>query len=508
MTDSPIDWLDDGFDRPKEACGVVGYWTRKDSGLDVAKLCFFGLYALQHRGQESCGIAVTDGNLVHLHRGMGLVSQVFHEENLAPMTGHIAMGHTRYSTTGSNNIANTQPFHLQTLHGPLSVAHNGNITNAGALRKTLMERGVGLVSTTDTEVITQFLAAPPPFKSRNRPHWEERLVNLLQVADGAYSLVIMTQDALFALRDPHGLRPLCVGHIKGDDGKIGGWVVASESSALLTVGAKHLREVKPGEIVRIDARGIQTVHELPARKRPKPALCIFEYVYFARPDSRIQEQTVHVVRQRMGVELAKEAPAEADVVFGVPDSSLPSAMAYAETLGLPYTEGLIKNRYIGRTFIQPSERMRRDAVRLKFNAVRENLAGKRVVVIDDSIVRGTTMGPLVKLIREAGKAKEVHLRIAAPPIKHPCFMGVDLASHDELIAHNKTLAEICKHVGADSLAYLSLEGLHRAVSEGKSSDTGHCDACFSGAYPVDVSEWLSDDGSKHQFETVYAAVED
>jgi amidophosphoribosyltransferase len=499
------DWLDDGFDRPREACGVVGIWTRPEARVDVARLLFFCLYALQHRGQESAGMVVSDGNLTRMHRGMGLVSQVFDEENLAPLKGHFGTGHNRYSTTGGSHISNVQPYHVQTLHGPLTVAHNGNLTNADLLRRRLMERGVGLMSTSDTEVITQFLAAPAPFQRMDKASWVQRLVHLMEVAEGAYSLVVQTEDAIYAMRDPLGLRPLCLGHLKDDDDQVQAWLAASESSALLTIGAKYLREVRPGEIVRIDGDGITSLHEPNPLWRPKPSLCVFEYVYFARPDSKMDEQTVQIVRTRMGTQLAIEAPADADVVFAVPDSSVPSAMAYARQLGLPYTEGLIKNRYIGRTFIQPSEGMRRNAVRLKYNALRDNLEGKRVVMIDDSIVRGTTMGPIVRLVREAGKAKEVHVRVASPPIRHPCFMGVDLATRDQLIAHRMTTEQIREHVGADSLAYLSLPGLHAAVNEGLDGHRGHCDACFSGKYPVDVTAF-DDHDAKHQFEGGPAAM--
>jgi amidophosphoribosyltransferase len=488
--------MDDLLDRPHEECGVVGIWSHPGRKVDVARLMFFCLYALQHRGQESAGIATSDGHQLQVHRGMGLVSQVFTEQNLAPLTGHLGIGHNRYSTTGSSHLANAQPYVLQTLHGPLSVAHNGNVTNAVWMRRHLMERGVGLTSTSDTEAIAQYLAMPPAFQSLIDPGWDKRMARLMEVAEGAYSFAILTRDAVWAMRDPLGMRPLCVGHLK-ENGEIVAWLVASESSALLTIGAKVVRELDPGELVRIDQDGITTVHRAVSPR--KPALCVFEYVYFARPDSMMNTQSVQVVRSRMGRQLAREAPAEADLVFGVPDSSVPAAMAYGEELGIPYREGLIKNRYIGRTFIQPSEALRKNSVRLKFNALRENLEGKRVVMIDDSIVRGTTMGPLVRLVREAGKAKEVHVRVASPPIRHPCFMGVDLASHDQLIAHHMSVEEICKHVGADSLAYLSVEGLHRAVEEGMPAGQGHCNACFTGRYPVDVSEMLGAD-AKHQFE--------
>ncbi|HMV69702.1 MAG TPA: amidophosphoribosyltransferase [Myxococcota bacterium] len=472
----------DELDRPNEACGVVGVFARPGADVDVARTIFFCLYALQHRGQESAGMAVSDGDLVTLHRGMGLVSQVFHERDLAPMRGHFGVGHTRYSTTGGSQLTNAQPTFVQTLHGPLAVGHNGNLTNGEWMRRHLMERGVGLVSTSDTEVITQFLAMPPTFHTLTEPAWERRLVHLQQVAEGAYSLVVMTRDALFAMRDPLGMRPLCLGQLRDAEGATA-WLVASESSALLTVGARSITELKPGEIVRIDADGPRTVHVGAA---PRPALCVFEYVYFARPDSVINGMGVHGTRWRMGLQLAKEAPVEADLVFGVPDSSVPAAMALGEALGIPYREGLIKNRYIGRTFIQPTASLRKNSVLLKFNALRENLEGKRVVMVDDSIVRGTTMGPLVKLVREAGRAREVHVRVASPPVRHPCFMGVDLASHDQLIAHAMSVDEICRHVGADSLAYLSIEGLRAAVGEGPELHSGYCDACFSGRYPVDV----------------------
>jgi amidophosphoribosyltransferase len=474
-------------------CGVVGVWTRKERKIEVARLAFFSLYALQHRGQESAGIATCDGHNLYHHRGMGLVSQVFHEQHLAPLQGHFAIGHNRYSTTGSSSLTNAQPYVLQTLHGPLAVGHNGNLTNAAWMRRHLMERGVGLMSTSDTEAIAQFLATPPAFVSLTEPAWEKRLTQLMDVAEGAYSLVVLTRDGLYAMRDPLGMRPLCIGELRDGEETVG-WMVASESSALLTIGARVVREVRPGEIVRLDDRGVTTVRDPDLFPKRQGALCIFEYVYFARPDSQMNDQNVQIVRSRMGVQLAHESPADADIVFAVPDSSTPAAMAYAETLGLPFREALIKNRYIGRTFIQPSPELRKNSVRLKFNAVREVLEGKRVVMIDDSIVRGTTMGPLVRLVREAGRAAEVHVRIASPPIKHPCFMGVDLASYDQLIAHHMDVEAIRKHVGADSLAYLSVDGLHAAVEQGPSAGRTHCGACFSGRYPVDVRACMAEAG--------------
>jgi len=479
--DEPFAGLEDGLDRPREACGVFGMVA---AGTEAARATFFALYALQHRGQESAGIATSDGTVACVQKGMGLVTQVFNEDNLAPLVGHLAIGHTRYSTTGASQLRNAQPYLIESLQGPLGVAHNGNLTNAQVLRRRLLERGVGLSSTTDTEVIVQLLAAPPPGGERHGPDWVGRIRAFMAQAEGAYSLVLLTRDAVWAVRDPHGLRPFCLGKLV-EDGATVGHAVASESCALSTIGAEMMREIAPGEIVRIDVDGIQSFEGLPGGRR---ALCVFEYVYFARPDSVFEGQSVHAVRQRLGRELAREAPAEADVVIAVPDSSIAAAIAYAQTLGVPYTEGLIKNRYIGRTFIQPSDRLRRSGVRLKYNPLEENLRTRRVVLVDDSIVRGNTAGPLVRMLRDAGAA-EVHLRVSSPPVRHPCFMGVDMATHAELIAHRMSVAEIGAHVGADSLAYLSQEGMMRAITEGLEGDGGHCAACFTGAYPLELDEW-------------------
>lgn len=454
-------------------------------GADVARITFFALYALQHRGQESAGIATSDGHMAYIHKGMGLVSQVFNEENLRPLRGHLAIGHNRYSTTGSSHLRNAQPYLIETMHGPLGVGHNGNLTNSPLLRRKLLERGVGLISSTDSEVITQMLAAPPPNGEPHGPDWEARIAAFMQEAEGAYCLVILTRDAIFAVRDPLGLRPLCLGELPGDNGKPG-YVVASESCALGTIGARYLREVRPGEIVRLDAEGIRSIQGLPPAS--PSALCIFEYVYFARPDSVLEGQTIHRVRQRLGEELAREAPVDADVVVGVPDSATPAAIGYARASGIPFTEGLTKNRYIGRTFIQPDDRLRRAGVHLKYNPLTANLEGRRVVLIDDSIVRGNTAGPLVRLLREGG-AKEVHVRVSSPPVRHPCFMGVDMATHEELIAYQKSVEEIREHIGADSLAYLSHEGMMRAVTAEIGRDAGHCSACFTGRYPIRLETW-------------------
>jgi amidophosphoribosyltransferase len=421
---------------------------------------------------------------------------VFNEDNLRPLKGHLAIGHNRYSTTGGSHLRNAQPYLIETMHGPLGVGHNGNLTNALALRRSLLERGVGLISSSDSEVITQMLAAPPPGAAPGKPDWEARLASFMAEAEGAYSLVILTRDALFGVRDPLGLRPLCIGRVP-ENGHPGGYALASESCALGTIGAEFLREVEPGEIVRLDQAGVHSVQTSPGRR----AFCIFEYVYFARPDSVIENQTVHRVRQRLGEALACEAPAEADIVVGVPDSATPAAIGYAIASGLPYTEGLTKNRYIGRTFIQPDDRLRRAGVHLKYNPLRANLEGKRVVLVDDSIVRGNTAGPLVRLLREGG-ALEVHVRVSSPPVRFPCFMGIDMARGEELIGHARSVEQIRQHIGADSLAYLSHEGMVRAVQSGIDGHPGHCSACFTGVYPIPLEEyWTSKE--KLAFEGVW-----
>lgn len=464
---------DDELDRPHEECGVFGIYARD---TDVARVSFFALYALQHRGQESAGIATSDGISAAVHKDMGLVAQVFNETNLSGLEGHLAIGQTRYSTTGSSHLRNAQPYLIETMHGPLGVGHNGNLTNAPHLRNRLLERGVGLTSSTDSEVITQMLAAPTP-DSGSGPDWEARIASFMDAAEGAYSLVVLTRDAVFGVRDPHGFRPLSIGRLES-----GGYVLASESCALGTVGASFVREVDPGEIIRLDDAGFHSVRRPAASP---PALCVFEYVYFARPDSVLEGQTIHRVRQRLGERLAAEAPAAADVVVGVPDSATPAAIGYANASGIPYTEGLTKNRYIGRTFIQPSEQLRRSGVHLKYNPLESNLSGKRVVLVDDSIVRGTTAGPLVALLREGGAA-EVHVRVSSPPVRHPCFMGIDMADSEQLIGFVKSIEEIRVHIGADSLAYLSEQGMMDAVHAGTSGSAGHCKACFSGEYPIEL----------------------
>jgi len=452
----------------KESCGVVGIYA---PGEDVARLTYFALYSLQHRGQESAGIATSDGHVANIHKSMGLVAQVFTEENLHPLKGYIAIGHNRYSTSGSSRLKNAQPYLIETWYGPLGVAHNGNLTNAASLRRDLLQAGVGLRSSSDSEVITQLLAG---CKGET---WEERIAQFMRRAEGAYSLTILTRTALFAVRDPWGFRPLCYGRLGG------GWVIASESCALDTIGAEYVREIEPGEIITVDDYGLRSVQ---GREPEKRSLCTFEHIYFARPDSLFDGHVIHQVRQALGKEVAREHPIDGDVVVAVPDSAIPAAIGYALESGIPFTEGLIKNRYIGRTFIEPSDRLRRAGVALKFNPLTDNLAGKRVVLVDDSIVRGTTSGPLVRLLRQAG-ADEVHIRVSSPPIRFPCFMGVDMAAHGELIASRMTVSEIERYLGCDSLAYLSLEGMMRAIGE---AGEAYCNACFTGRYPLELGEQL------------------
>ena len=450
----------------KEACGVFGVYAPDE---DVARLTFFGLYALQHRGQESAGIAVSDGRTIRIHKTMGLVSQVFTEDALRSLQGHLAIGHNRYSTTGSSKACNAQPFLIETALGPLALAHNGNLTNAASLRWELLQRGVGLSSSSDTEVIVQMLAGA------TGDTWEARLQDFMCRARGAYSLTILSRQAMYAVRDPWGFRPLCVGRLNDS-----GWVVASESCVLATIGAEYVREVRPGEIIRFDEDGMTVLPGVPPAERQ--ALCVFEYIYFARPDSILNGLLVHRVRRWLGVRLAQEHPVEADMVMGVPDSATAHAIGYAWQAGIPFGEGLMKNRYIGRTFIQPDERLRRLGVALKFNPLPDSLRGKRLVLVDDSIVRGNTSRPIVALLRQAGVA-EVHMRIASPPIRHPCFMGVDMATYEELIAHRLSVPEIREYLGVDSLGYLSLEGLSEVIGE---VSQGLCMACFSGQYPLEL----------------------
>ncbi len=461
-------------DSPKEECGVIGVFAPDE---DVARMTFFGLYALQHRGQEAAGMAVADGRAMSIHKGVGLVSQVFTSSVMDKLSGHYAIGHTRYSTTGSSSERNAQPFMIETMHGPLALAHNGNLVNSAELREELMQQGVGLSSSSDTEVMTMMLA-----RNGGRT-WEERIKYAMKKWVGAYSLVILTRDSVYAVRDPWGFRPLCIGLLPS-----GGHAVASETGALQTLGCEAIRDVKPGEIVELSDNALKVMQALPSVK--PSAMCVFEHIYFARPDQVWDGIGVHTVRQRLGEELAREVlngslhesdELIADVVIPVPDSSVPAAIGFSHVSGIPYNDGFIKNRYVGRTFIEPTDSLRKRGVALKFNVINENVRDKRVIMVDDSIVRGNTTGPLIKLLRSAG-AKEVHVAITCPPIAHPCFMGVDMGKHDNLIAHKRTVEDIRQFVDADSLYYLSLDGMMRAVGR----KDGFCQACFTGQYPIQV----------------------
>lgn len=451
-------------DKPREECGVFGIFG---PGLEVATLTYYGLYALQHRGQESAGIAVSDGQTIQVHKNMGLVSEVFQEEDLAKLKGKIAIGHVRYSTTGSSSLANAQPLCFRYLRGMVALAHNGNLINAQELRYSLSTTGSVFQSTSDTEVIINLIAR------YGQNTIEEALMKCLIDLKGAYSLVVMTEDKLIGLRDPFGVRPLCLGKL-GD-----AFVIASESCALNTLGAEFLRDIEPGEIVVIDDQGLRSIKTL---ANPQRSLCVFELVYLARPDSVLDGEVVIEVRRKMGRELAREVRPETDLVVAVPDSGTAAAVGYAEEAGLPFKEGLMKNRYVGRTFIQPSQKLRDLGVRLKLNPIKQVLQGQRVVLVDDSIVRGTTSRKIVQMLREAG-VKEVHLLVSSPPILHPCYYGIDTATRGELIAAQHDLEGIRKFIGADSLHYLSLEGMLRAVKGGPEN---FCVACFTGDYPLGV----------------------
>ena len=453
-------------DRPRDNCGIVGVYA---PGEDVARLAFFGLFALQHRGQESAGIATSDGERIRLHTNMGLVNQAFREEDLERLTGHMAIGHTRYSTTGSNHPRNAQPFLVSGPYGQLALGHNGNLINALELRQELVEWDAPIQSATDSEVIAHLLAQTP---GRD---WGERVAATMRRLQGAYCLVVQTQDSILGIRDPLGVHPLCIGRLNSK-----GWVLASETCALDHLGAEFVREVAPGEAVQLGKDGVQTVHR--SGEEGKRALCLFEYIYLARPDSSIANRLVYSVRHAMGQELAREHPADADVVIGVPDSAMAAAAGYAQASGIPYQDGLIKNRYAVRTFIEPDQRIRDLGVRLKFNPMREVLEGQRVVLVDDSIVRGTTTPHVVDLLHKAG-AREVHVRVGSPPIRHPCFFGVDMGARRDLLASSRTIPEIQDTIGADSLGYLSVAGLMRAL---RAEHTGFCGACFTGNYPIPV----------------------
>ena len=464
-----LDPVDHG---PKDACGVFGVWA---PGEDVAKLTYYGLYAIQHRGQESAGIATSNGKRISVYKDMGLVSQVFDEATLSSMPGDHAIGHARYSTTGASHWANAQPTLGTTPHGTLCLAHNGNLTNSADLYDRLLAKNGGKPpafgelaqgNTTDTALVTALLA------EHDFASLEEAVLDLLPTLRGAFCLTFMDETTLYAARDPQGVRPLVLGRLER------GWVVASETAALDIVGASFVREVEPGELIIIDEDGLRSQRFAPAQ----PAGCVFEFVYLARPDTTISGRSVYESRVEMGRQLAREHPVEADLVMPTPESGVPAAIGYAEQSGIPFGNGLVKNAYVGRTFIQPSQTIRQLGIRLKLNPLKSVVAGKRLIVIDDSIVRGNTQRALVRMLREAG-AKEVHVRISSPPVKWPCFYGIDFASRAELIANGLSVNEIAASLGADSLGFISQDGMMAATEQ---PTRNMCTACFTGNYPIEL----------------------
>ena len=465
-------WDADPFDHPREECGVVGIYS---PGKHSATLAAIGLFALQHRGQESAGVAASEHGTIRVHSGMGLVSEAFHDGDLDSITGDTAIGHTRYSTTGASDACNAQPLVVDGANGKLAVAHNGNIINSVQLREQLREQfNCRFETTTDTEVIAHLLA------NASGASWPERLFSSMRMLQGAFSLAILTPDTLIAVRDPLGIRPLCLGRLPEDQG--GGWVFASETCALDHMQAEFVRELDPGEVVVVTDGGIRFEAYRGEKQRGR-ALCVFEWIYFARPDSMMDGRLMHTVREEMGAQLAREHPIDADLVIGIPDSSTSAAVGFAKESGIPFGNGLVRNRYVGRTFIEPEQQRRDRGVRQKFNPMPALLRGKRLVVVDDSIVRGTTTPHVVDLLRKAG-ATEIHLRVCAPPIKHPCYLGVDMATREELIAANKSIDEIRALTGADTLGYLTVQGLLEIAQAPQQG--GFCDACFTGNYPVPV----------------------
>lgn len=498
--------------------------------IDIAQTVCLGLVALQHRGQESAGIVTSEGKdskNFNVRKGMGMINNIFTDENIKTLKGNLGIGHTRYSTSAASEEVNCQPFVVHTAHGPVALAHNGELVNCKGLRSVVLGRGVGLSTHSDSELITQSLCVNPPDEEVNSPDWPARIKHLMKLTKLSYSLVIMMKDKIYGVRDPFGNRPLCIGriislesrengHINGkahssngvdspsddfrpddlktDGSNTDGWVISSESCGFLSFGARYEREVLPGEIVEITKHGVRTIDVV---ERPRDsnnhilpqAFCIFEYVYFARSDSIFEGQMVYTVRMECGRQLALEAKVEADIVSSVPESGTAAAHGYSRESKIPFVEVLNKNRYVGRTFIQPSTRLRQLGVAKKFGALAANVAGKRLILIDDSIVRGNTIGPIIKLLRDAG-AKEVHIRIASPPLLHPCYMGINIPTKTELIGNKMNPEELAKHVRADSLAYLSVDGLERAVKTNlkakNKSQVGHCTACLTGKYPVEL----------------------
>ena len=470
-SDQSINISENACDKPEEACGVFGIYAPEQ---DVAKMTYFGLYALQHRGQESAGIAVFEGTHVHQHKDMGLVSQVFSEAILEELPGNLAVGHTRYSTTGSSRKVNAQPAVVESRLGNLALSHNGNLVNTIQLGEQLVKSNFNLVTTTDSEMIAYAIAQ----EINSGADWLTGAMNAFKRCQGAFSLVIGTPDGIMGTRDPNGIRPLVIGTLDSHPVR---YVLASETCGLDIIGAEYLRDVQPGELVWITETGLESFqwHEKSERK-----LCIVEMIYFARPDSLMHNETLYSYRIRLGQRLAKESPIEADIVFGVPDSGIPAAIGFSQKSGIAYGEGLIKNRYVGRTFIQPTQSMRETGIKMKLNPLKDVLFGKRVVIIDDSIVRGTTSRKLVKALRDAG-AIEVHMRISSPPVTHPCFYGIDTDTQDQLIAATKSVAEIAKQLEVDTLAYLTWEGMLETTREDTNS---FCSACFTGNYPVAIPE--------------------
>lgn len=450
----------------KDNCGVFAIYTKDKN---VAEFIFYGLQALQHRGQESAGIAVSDGEDILVFKDLGLVSQVFSEQNLAPLQGYLGIGHTRYSTTGRNIWKNSQPLYRMFRDEVFTIAHNGNLTNTEELRKEQIRRGIRFETTTDTEVIASLI------ESSTSNSFEEAVEEAVGKIKGSYSLVILTKDKIFAIRDPHGFRPLILGSREGDK------IIASETCALDIIDAHFIREVDPGEIIIIDKDGLRSQMLLPVERF---SMCVFEMIYFARPDSYLYNKNIFEIRHKMGRQLAKESPVKADIVIPIPDSGIPAAIGYSAESKIPYGEGLIKNRYIGRTFIQPTQEIREIGVKLKLNPLRDVIKGKKLVVVDDSIVRGNTSKKVVKMLYSAG-AKEIHMRISSPPLLYPCYYGIDMATKKEFIASYRTLEDIRKYLNVDSLKYLSIEGLVKAIGESKNK---FCLACFNGEYPVPIPE--------------------
>jgi amidophosphoribosyltransferase len=465
------------YDKLKDECGVFGVWALGQSD-EAANFTYLGLHALQHRGQESAGIVSTDGRALHVHRGMGLVADVFTADELARLPGGAAIGHVRYSTAGSSHLKNAQPIAIQYAGGAIAVAHNGNIVNAEALRHELEAQGSIFQTTSDTEVILHLMARVKPDRvaSGSTEHHLAAARAALHRISGAYSLLFLTENAMIGVRDPHGFRPLVLGKLKGS------WVLASETTALDLIEAEYVREVEPGEIVVVDERGLRSERLAPPAARL--GRCVFEHIYFARPDSLLFGRSVYEVRHAFGQQLAKLHPAAADVVIAVPDSGVAAAIGYAKESGIPYAVGLIRSHYVGRTFIEPQQSIRHFGVKLKLNAVRGLLVGKRVVVVDDSIVRGTTSRKIVKMLRAAG-ASEVHLRISSPPTAWPCYYGIDTPTRQELIASSHSIEEIAQYVTADSLGYMTPDGLYAALGEDRSR---FCDACFTGEYLLEFPQ--------------------